>query len=204
VSSLDEAKRLANRQKWLGEADAEDEQRIEEARKKLEAETKWAQDMTQELRKRAAERARKQLGQSADSEDKMAERARKLAEQGRDQGSLPDSASEAIEDAEKAAREAAQALKNGDADRALERQREAQRKLEAAKQELQGNDEGGQSSPSTTGDGQELSRERADIPKAGAHKGPEDFRKRVMEGLGQPSSGSLRDAVRRYAEGLLR
>ena len=32
----------------------------------------------------------------------------------------------------------------------------------------------------------------------------EDFRRRVVEGLGQPTSGGLRDAVRRYAEGLLR
>ena len=44
----------------------------------------------------------------------------------------------------------------------------------------------------------------ADIPKADAHKGPEEFRKRVIKGLGQPSGGRLKDAVKRYAEGLLR
>jgi hypothetical protein len=48
------------------------------------------------------------------------------------------------------------------------------------------------------------SRDHADIPKADAHKGPEEFRRRVVKGLGQPSGGKLRDAVRRYAEGLLR
>ena len=46
--------------------------------------------------------------------------------------------------------------------------------------------------------------DHADIPKADAHKGPEEFRKRVIKGLGQPSGGRLKDAVKRYAEGLLR
>jgi hypothetical protein len=46
--------------------------------------------------------------------------------------------------------------------------------------------------------------DHADIPKADSHKGPEEFRRRVVKGLGQPSSGRLKDAVRRYAEGLLR
>ena len=35
-------------------------------------------------------------------------------------------------------------------------------------------------------------------------KGPEEFRRRVVRGLGQPASGALKDAVHRYAEGLLR
>ena len=48
------------------------------------------------------------------------------------------------------------------------------------------------------------SSDHAEIPKADAHKGPEDFRRRVINGLGQPSSGRHKDAVRRYAEGLLR
>ena len=46
--------------------------------------------------------------------------------------------------------------------------------------------------------------ERTDIPKAEAHKGPEEFRRRVTKGLSEPASGRLKDAVRRYAEGLLR
>jgi len=49
-----------------------------------------------------------------------------------------------------------------------------------------------------------VSQDHADIPKADAHKGPEEFRKRVIKGLGQPSGGRLKDAVKRYAEGLLR
>jgi hypothetical protein len=46
--------------------------------------------------------------------------------------------------------------------------------------------------------------EKLDIPKAEDHKGPEAFRKRVLEGLaGSTSSQKLKDAVRRYAEGLV-
>jgi len=44
---------------------------------------------------------------------------------------------------------------------------------------------------------------KASIPNADDHKGPEDFRRRVTEGLGMPS-GKWKDAARRYAEGLLR
>jgi hypothetical protein len=54
--------------------------------------------------------------------------------------------------------------------------------------------EGGERDPSL---------DHADIPKADQHKGPEEFRRRVIKGLGQPS-GRHKDAVRRYAEGLLR
>jgi hypothetical protein len=42
------------------------------------------------------------------------------------------------------------------------------------------------------------------IPNANEHKGPAAFRSRVMHGLGQPTSPLLKDAVKRYAEGLLR
>ena len=46
--------------------------------------------------------------------------------------------------------------------------------------------------------------EHTDIPSVDAHKGPEEFRRRVMQGLGQAASGRQKDAIRRYAEGLLR
>ena len=37
-----------------------------------------------------------------------------------------------------------------------------------------------------------------------AHKSPDQFRRRVLQGLAQPSSGKQKDAIVRYAEGLLR
>jgi hypothetical protein len=64
-----------------------------------------------------------------------------------------------------------------------------------------GDDKGDvESSRETEGD----ARSHTEIPKADAHKGPEEFRKRVIKGLGQPSGGRYKDAVKRYAEGLLR
>ena len=65
----------------------------------------------------------------------------------------------------------------------------------------EGSDPGDSASSDDNGS---LSREKTEIPNADAHKGPEDFRRRVTQGLSQPASGRLKDAVRRYAEGLLR
>ena len=45
---------------------------------------------------------------------------------------------------------------------------------------------------------------QADIPTADQHKGPEEFRKRVLKGLAEPASSKHKDAITRYAEGLLR
>jgi hypothetical protein len=202
LQALDEAKRMAARDRWLRGRDADAERIVEDARKKLEAEVRWAEEQLQAMRKRAAERAKKQLDQQGDEENAIADRTQKLGEKGRGKAGLPQPALEALDDAERAAREAARALKQGDAERALERQREAQRKLEMAKQSLGE----GESEESRSGEGDDgaLDRQHADIPKADQHKGPEEFRKRVIKGLGQPSGGRLRDAVRRYAEGLLR
>jgi hypothetical protein len=119
---------------------------------------------------------------------------------------LPQEAIEAIDDAERSAREAAGALKEGDAERGLDRQRQAQRALESARARLQDDsekDEGDQRPSSGDADGRRgASAGPVDIPHD--HKGPEDFRRRVVRGLGQASSGSLKDAIQRYAEGLLR
>ena len=202
LNALDEAKRIASRDRWFGERDSESEQKIDDAKKKLEGEVKWAEQQLEALRKKAAERAGKELGEHGDAEDKLAERTGKLSDKGRDQGAMPQAALDALDDAERAERDAAQALKQGDADKALDRQREAQRKLEMAKQALgdpsSDGDRGGDADDGTP------DLQHADIPKADQHKGPEEFRRRVIHGLGQPSSGRLKDAVKRYAEGLLR
>lgn len=205
LGALDEAKKMLQKGSWLEDPTGQEGKQVEEARRKLDAEEKWAEEALRQMRQRAAERAAQQLQKGGEDEGKLADRARDLGERSRDKGSLPQKAVESIEDAERAAREAAQALQQGQADKGLERQREAQRDLEAARQQLQGDDEGQQSS---TGDRDDENRSTApgkvDLPKPGEHKGPEDFRRRVVQGLGQPSSGALKDAVRRYAEGLLR
>jgi hypothetical protein len=205
LGALDEAKKmLARGGGWFDDANGVHQRQVEEARKKLDAEEKWAEQKLEEMRKRAAERARKQLEQGGEEEDKLAERAQDLRQKSRDEGSMPQQAIESIDDAERAARQAAQALRQGDADKGLQHQREAQHDLEAAREQMEGEEDDGRGPPHE-GDGTKgPSLGRVDIPQAKEHKGPEEFRRRVVQGLGQPASGALKDAVHRYAEGLLR
>jgi hypothetical protein len=206
TGALDEARKMLQKGSWMDDPSGDGERRVEEARRRLEAETKWAEQQREQLRRRANERARKQLEQNAGEEGKMADRARDLGQKGRDRGALPDEALQSLGQAERAARQAAEALQRGDAERGLDRQREAQRDLEAARQQLEGSEEEGQGGRDATSeaDGRQPSKEPVNIPGKGKHKGPEEFRQRVLRGLSQPSSGALKDAVHRYAEGLLR
>lgn len=201
MGALDEARRAAARERFSRFGDAQAERAVEDARRGVEQELKWAEEKLEELRKRAAQRAAPELRERGDAEGKLGDRARELAKKGREQEALPPAALEALEAAEQAARDAARALKEGNADKGLREQREAQQKLEMARDAL---GDGGEEGKEGEGDRGSMSREHTDIPKADAHKGPEEFRKRVIKGLGQPSGGRYRDAVKRYAEGLLR
>jgi hypothetical protein len=205
LGSLDEARKMLQSGSWLQDPTGEEQKKVDDVRRKLEAEEKWAEEALRLMRQRAAERARKQLEEGGDEEGKLADRARELGERGREKGSLPDKAVESLEDAERAARQAAQALKQGDPDKGLERQREAQRDLEQAGQQLRGDeDQSDQQGRDEEGSARHGPGAPVAIPGKGEHKGPEEFRRRVVHGLGQPSSGALKDAVHRYAEGLLR
>ncbi len=206
LQTLDEARRASAREpwrRWEDQASPVDKQ-IDDSRRKLEPEIAWAEQKLAEMRKKAADRARGELGEDATKEAEMAERARQLGQKGREQ--MPGSALDALEEAEKSMQKAADQLRAGEPDHAMGDQQEAQRQLEMARQAM-GNDkdEGNDPGDAPAGDDSgNLSRERTDIPNADAHKGPEDFRRRVTQGLSQPASGKLKDAVRRYAEGLLR
>jgi hypothetical protein len=108
-------------------------------------------------------------------------------------------------------REAARALGAADGDRALERQREAQRLLEMARSDEEADDRSPERSPSgdrgrASGDklGQGDFAKRAPIPRPEDYKAPEAFRRRVLEGLGGAADPRLQEAVKRYAEGLLK
>jgi hypothetical protein len=203
LGSLDEAKKILQKGAWLEDPNGEEQTKLEEVRRKLDAEDKWAEDALRQMRKRAAERARSQLEEGGEEEGKLADRARDLAQRSGDKGSLPEQAVESIEEAERAARQAGQSLKEGDADRGMEHQREAQRALEQAREEL-GGDEDPLSASLDPEDKGASSKSPVAIPNAAEHKGPEEFRRRVVRGLGQPANGALKDAVQRYAEGLLR
>ncbi len=205
ISSIEEAKRVAARERYRLWDDRTAEgatKKLDEARRKLEPEVKWAEEQLARLKKKAGQRAGSDLQKSGAEEQQLAERARKLAERSRERGALPEQALEELEGAERAAREAAQALDRGDAERGANQQKEAQHKLDAAKQAL--GEDGEESGELDQGEGRDRGSGQADIPKADAHKGPEEFRKRVLHGLSEPSSTKHKDAITRYAEGLLR
>ena len=204
LGSLDEAKKMLQKQAWLEDPTGEEAKEVEQARRKLEAEEAWAEQQLAQMRRQAAERARNDLEKGGQEEEGLAERARELGQRARDKGSLPQQAVDNLDDAERAARQAAEALKQGDADKGMDRQREAQRALEQARQQLEGDDQDSSSPSKDDRDNSQPSNGEVAIPGAKEHKGPEEFRRRVVQGLGQATGGALKEAVRRYAEGLLR
>lgn len=169
----------------------------------LEKELKWAEEALDKLRKAARERAKSELSRSGKDEEKLAERAKDLAEKAR-QGSrsLDDDTLQRLNEAERAMREAQRALQDGDGEKGTKHQETAQRALEMAqgrKDEEGKSERGEEDDPRAKDVGG-----KADIPGKDKHKGPEAFRKRVLDGLAGPVDPALKEAVKRYAEGLLR
>jgi hypothetical protein len=171
------------------------------AKPTLERELAWAQDALDKLRRAASERAKGDLQKHGKSEKSLAEKARDLMKKGEGgDRSMPQEMLDRLQDAEQAMREAEKALHEGNGEKGLKLQWDAQRFLEMARGEReQGNEREG----ADHDDGKEM-KGKTDIPGKDAHKGPEEFRKRVLKGLGGSSDPRLREAVKRYAEGLLK
>jgi hypothetical protein len=174
----------------------------QEAKDKLRAALDAVKKEQAAARKGNEGRARPDLQKVGEDEGKLAERMRKLGQKGEEQGqdALPQPSKDALRKAEEAARRAQEALKQGDSAKAKEQQQRAQENLQAAREAL-GNDE--ESASGKEGD-RATPGAHADIPGADAHKGPEEFRKRVLRGLGQGSNTRYDPALKRYVEGLLR
>jgi hypothetical protein len=183
-----------------------------EAENKLDPEVKWIERMMERLRQAASARAADDLKKGSPRESQLAERAKGIVGRGRNgEGALPGETLDELQGAESAMREAARALGAAEGDRALERMKEAQRLLEMARSSDRGDEadgdgqsEGDRGKPDK--DHANGNEERGDIPipKAEDYKGPEAFRRRALEGLGGASDPRLKDAVKRYAEGLLK
>ncbi|HEY4159555.1 MAG TPA: hypothetical protein VGM29_15705, partial [Polyangiaceae bacterium] len=71
--------------------------------------------------------------------------------------------------------------------------------------ENESKDQSPKSSPKDSSDskGKQM-RTDADVPRPDGASRASDLRRRILEGLAKEKSGRLSDAVRRYAEGLLR
>jgi hypothetical protein len=205
VSALDEAKRRAAAPQ--GPADWLTPDALEAAERRLQEQLTWAAERLQALRQSASEAARDALGKASERERELARRAGSLAQRGREsESALPNEMTQDLERAESLMQEAARELGQSRAERALELMRQAQRLLERSDPESsQGSQEADQQSsehqPSQSS-GQGL-RTDGEVPDE-AKNAAEDFRRRVLEGLGETSGGRYGPAVKRYAEGLLR
>jgi hypothetical protein len=171
--------------------------RVEEALENLE-------NALEKMENAAKERAQGEMSEAGANEKRLAEKVEDLRRRGESgDASMPEDMLDKLEEAEQAMREAQKALEEGDAPKGQKRQREAQRLLEMSRNEDEDQKQSESSEDGPEGDGKKMD-QRADVPDKDKHKGPEAFRKRVLEGLGKPGDARLKDAVRRYAEGLLK
>lgn len=170
----------------------------------LEKELEWAEGELDKLRKAARERAKEDLSRSAKDEEKLAQRARDLSEKAqRGSRALDENTLDRLSEAERAMREAQKALQEGDGEKGKKQQEIAQRALEMAQNKK--DEDGGERPAGDHEDPRNKPRGgKADIPGKDKFKGPEAFRKRVMDGLSGPTDPALKEAVKRYAEGLLK
>src|SRR4029078_8137926 len=99
-----------------------------------------------------------------------------------------------LSDVDQSSHDTERALQEGDGDRGSRHQKEAQRLLEMARDQQS---EEGESEGQRDGQSKQAAK-RTEIPDKNKHKSPEDFRRRVIEGLGGSADPLLREAVKRY------
>ncbi len=200
---LDESKRKA--ESPTEASDLMDPELLQGAARSLAEQLAWAEQAEQRKRAAAEEQARSRLREASDRERSIERRLGDVQKRGqKGEANLPDEVLKLLEQAGSAMRDAAGELEGGKGERGLERQREAQRLLEQS-------DTGNTSSDADEGnrrEGQGTSTRgkmggKADVPRADDRRRAEDFRKRVLEGLGRERGGRLSPAIERYAEGLL-
>ncbi|MEP7049813.1 MAG: DUF4175 domain-containing protein [Pseudomonadota bacterium] len=191
--------------------DSLDDSVLRVARAELDRELAWAEQNLARAQKSAAEKAQTGLTDSAGRERALAERAANLSGRGNHgEIALPQDLADALGKAEGLMRDASKELAAGHGEQGLTLQRDAQRLLEQTSSGQSGSGDGdGKDQPpapspkdSSSSKGKQM-RMDADVPRAEAGHA-DDFRRRVLDGLSKPRSGRLSDAVRRYAEGLLK
>jgi hypothetical protein len=198
VSALQEAvNKAADDTRLGGQSDA--------ARLAVEEQLAWAESQLEAQRSAARERARSALQAPAALEEELAGTAASLARRGENEKSpLPADVTERLRQADQLMRQAARELTGGEGDAGLELQRQAQRLLENAdrgktsdpepsEQEATNSDDENGRAPGFGGE----------VPEASEQNKAEEFRRRVLESLGD-GSGRFAPAIKRYAEGLLR
>jgi hypothetical protein len=169
---------------------------------KLKRELGDAQQAQGEKQKAASEAARGELQRIGGQEGQLSRRARELAQRsGQSEAPLPESMLRKLEQAAESMERASQQLKSGDGHRGRRTQRDAQRLLEMAQPDS--DPSGARQSDAPPGDGKQMAKD-AEVPGEGRDARADDFRRRVTEGLKGKAPPHLREALRRYTEGLLR
>jgi hypothetical protein len=171
----------------------------------VEEQLAWAESQLETARSAARERARSALQAPAALEEELAGTAASLARRGENEKTpLPADVTERLRQADQLMRQAARSLNEGEGDAGLELQRQAQRLLENADRGKTSDPEPSEQEASESDD--EAGRAAGfggEVPEAAEQNKAEEFRKRVLESLGD-GSGRFAPAIKRYAEGLLR
>lgn len=179
---------------------------LAEARAVIEEQLHWAEQTRDAARDAARDGARQALAAPAALEEKLAAAADELADRGETESTpLPREMTDRLRQADQLMRQAARALREGEGEQGLTFQREAQRLLEHADQGTT-QDPAESESESQQHDGP-LGKQPefgGEVPEAEALNAAEQFRRRVLENLGDGAAGRFAPAVKRYAEGLLR
>lgn len=165
-------------------------------------------------RAEAEERARGALGQASESERELGDRAKRLSSgEGQAESALPRERAEQLDRAASLMNEAAKELAAGHGERGLDLQREAQRLLEKSKvgrskeqeeQTPRDSKASGDEERQLHGDGRNSIALGGDVPGPDDRARAEEFRRRVLLGLGRQRSERLSPAVKRYTEELLK
>jgi hypothetical protein len=194
-------------------ADYIDPEALSGAQSELERALGFAQEALAKAQQQAAEKAAPSLQESSSHERSFAERAGNLAGRGNHgEIALPQELADSLEKAEGMMREASRELGAGRGSQGLSLQRDAQRLLEqsnSGKSDSEGDESKDahpehSAQPHGSGQNGKSMRTDADVPRPDSSKQADDFRRRVLGGLGRDSGGRLAGAVRRYAEGLLK
>ncbi len=185
------------------------QQTLKRTEDELMPHVRWAEQQLERLRKGAEARSKQALQGGGDREQELARRAGNLGSRGLvGETALPQDMLENIQRAESLMRDAARELSAGNGKKGIEMQRKAQRWLERStpgqtESEPQESDTGKSPTGKSSGGKGQMSTEGT-VPGGDRKNRAEDFRKRVLRGLGKGSDGKLSPAVRRYAEALLR
>ncbi len=200
LEALGDAQRLAGGD-GSGPPDPELARRLATARGPLSRALEQARRALRQSRQKASENASAELDRAAQREAEMARRAAELQQRSQQgEAPMPEALLERLGEAARAMTEASRELRARDGHRGLERQREAQRLLEMAEPP---DEDQAPMQQGAVGEGQRMA-QNTSVPDEQPSQEAERFRQRVTEGLRGRVPPHLRDALRRYSEGLLR